>query len=396
MKLQKAIVTGFACIALLQCAAAQDGGLKQWSLGGYVSNMQTIMDYDSLNGYWIYQSQFHNRLNVGYYPASWLSVSMQARNRLLLGDAVRMDINDALANSLEKEAGWLDLSFNLLERRSYILNTQIDRLYMKLEINKLWVTLGRQRINWGQAFVWNPNDWFNTYSFFDFDYEERAGSDAFRLQYFTGFTSSVEAAVKIDSAENITAAMLVKTNKWEYDFQFLGGILDGHDYGMGMGWSGHIRNISFRGEMSYFHPIRNFSDTTGLFFMSMGLDYMFSNSLMIQVEGLYNGLPKGYGGMNFTEYYSRPLSVKDLSFTEWNIFGQVSYPFTPLLNGTLSAMFFPKIEGFFIGPSLTWSIANNFDFSLLMQVFSGKYPGEEGTPEKHNLNFGFVRFKYNF
>jgi hypothetical protein len=173
-------------------------------------------------------------------------------------------------------------------------------------------------------------------------------------------------------------------------------VLESRDYGLGLGWSGHIWNISFRGEMSYFHPIRNFSDTTGLFFMSLGFDYLFGNSLMIQFEGLYNGLPKGYDGISFTEYYSRPLSVKDLSFTQWNFFAQVSYPFTPLLNGTLSAMVFPRIEGFFIGPSLTWSVANNFDFSLLMQVFSGEYPGESGEVEKHNLNFGFVRFRYNF
>ena len=36
-------------------------------------------------------------------------------------------------------------------------------------------TAGRQRINWGQTFVWNVNDVFNAYSYFDFDYKERPG-----------------------------------------------------------------------------------------------------------------------------------------------------------------------------------------------------------------------------
>ena len=35
--------------------------------------------------------------------------------------------------------------------------------------------------------VWNPNDLFNAFSFVDFDYEERPGSDALRIQKYTGY-----------------------------------------------------------------------------------------------------------------------------------------------------------------------------------------------------------------
>ncbi len=95
--------------------------------------------------------------------------------------------------------GWIDMSWNIVDENSFFLNTTIDRLWLDLNFNKFQARIGRQRINWGQTFVWNPNDIFNAYSFFDFDYTERPGSDAIRLQYYPSFSSAIELAAKIDS-----------------------------------------------------------------------------------------------------------------------------------------------------------------------------------------------------
>ena len=91
------------------------------------------------------------------------------------------------------------MSWNILTEKSFFLNTTIDRLWVDFNYGKLQVRAGRQRINWGQTLIWNPNDIFNAYSFFDFDYIERPGSDAVRVQYYPGSSSSVEAAVKVNS-----------------------------------------------------------------------------------------------------------------------------------------------------------------------------------------------------
>lgn len=112
--------------------------------------------------------------------------------------------------------------------------------------------------------MWNPNDIFNAYSFFDFDYVERPGSDALRLQYYNSEVSSTELAVKMNRDKQVTAAGLYKFNAFEYDFQVLGGTLNQTDYVVGCGWSGAIESVSFRGELSYFQPKNKFSDTTGV------------------------------------------------------------------------------------------------------------------------------------
>ncbi|MBN2611802.1 MAG: hypothetical protein JXB00_09635 [Bacteroidales bacterium] len=364
---------------------------KNWSLNGYLTSMNSVIIVDTLKDYWITDYLLHNRLNFQWFPDNNFSIKLELRNRFMYGDQLKADISGDYLKSLDEDKGVADLSVNLFSGKSYVFNSMIDRAFIQYSKGKFDITAGRQRINWGQTFVWNPNDIFNTYSFFDFDYEERPGSDAIRLQYYPGMTSAAELAVKGDSAGNITAAGLFRVNKLGYDIQVLAGVLNSEDAVLGLGWSGNIKNVSFRGEMSYFHPYENFSDTSGLFFISAGLDYSFSNSLFLQIEALYSQMPKGFNITDFLEFYSGPLSVKNLSFTEFSLFAQAGYPLNPLVNVNLAGMYFPKLKGFYAGPSLSYSLAQNLDFSVYYQLFSGKFEAD-----RKSFHLGFMRFKYSF
>lgn len=369
---------------------------KNWEINGYLTSMNSVMLIDSLKDYWITDYLLHNRLNFTWHPSNSFTFNAELRNRFIYGDMVKSDLNGNYSKEISKDKGILDASFNVAEGKSYIFNSIIDRFWVKYVCKKLEITAGRQRINWGQTLVWNPNDIFNTYSFFDFDYPERPGSDAIRIQYYPGYTSVAEMAIKADSSGDITASGLYRFNKFGYDIQFLTGILNSEDIALGLGWSGNILSVAFRGEIGYFHPYRQFADTSGLFLVSAGFDYSFSNSLFLQTEFLYRQVPKGMTIRNFFEFYSGSLSVKNLSFTEYNFFIQVSYSFNPLLNGSLAVMYFPRLGGYYAGPSLNYSLTENFDFSIYLQVFSAKFPDANGIERKQTFNLGFMRFKYNF
>ena len=274
-----------------------------------------------------------------------------------------------------------------------ILATSVDRLNLEYHRGAFSATLGRQRINWGQSFAWNPNDIFNAYSFFDFDYEEKPGSDAIRLQYYPGYTSAIDAAVKIDKDNNITAALLYRFNRWGYDIQVMGGTIDSSDFVIGGGWSGSLGKFGFTGEASYFHPQENFSDTSGVLLATTGINYLFGNNLSISAEVIYNGYFSRVGLGSFTDLYFMPMTVKTISFSKFSWFAQVSYPIHPLLTGSLAAMYFPSLgDGYFIMPSIEWSVAPNAGVSLLGQRFRGSFGG--GETEK--LNLLFLRFRYDF
>jgi hypothetical protein len=297
---------------------------------------------------------------------------------------------------LSSDNGWIDLSANLLETNQVVLNTSVDRLWVEYTFSDIELKAGRQRINWSQTFAFNPNDIFNTYSFFEVDYPERPGSDAVKISWYPSYTSVMEGAFSVDSARRITAAAFYRFNQWSYDFQFLAGILKEQDIVLGTGWSGSIQGAGFRGELSYFHPSDRMADTTGVLVASVSVDYMFNNSLYLQMETLYNRLPTDSSD-GFLQVFSQPMSVKNLSFTEYTLLLNASYPVNPLVSTTLSAIWYPKMNTFFAGPSLEVSITDNLGASLFWQTFYGEFPGITGTTsQKSAFHFAYLRAKWNF
>lgn len=375
-------------VLLLFCLADLEAQEKnvQAELGGYLNNMQTFI-FEKPAGDWITDNLIHNRLNFHLFAGTKFSFALEMRNRFFTGD--RLSIDPTYADRLAADDGLLDLTANIFSESSFILNSRIDRLWADLSLGPVQLRAGRQRINWGQALVWNPNDIFNAYSYFDVDYPERPGSDAIRLQVYPDYSSTIELVAAMDSEEDITFAGLYRFNKWAYDIQFLAGIAEGEDIVFGAGWSGAIGSTSFRGEISWFQPQENFSDTTGTGLFTIGLDRGFSGTGMMQMQLMYCNQPYSFGAFN--EFYSGKLSAKDLAFSEFSLFGSISYPVSPLFNLSLAAIWYPDLDGFFAGPSADISLAENIDFSFIWQHFNAVL-----NNERTKTNLCFLRMKYSF
>lgn len=370
-------------------------GQEKISLSGYISDMQTVYRIPDT---WLWENSIHNRLNLNVYPTDWLSGTIQVRNRAIFGNTIRKF--PGYAEGLDGDQGWLDMAFvadgDLGDSAGYVLTSAVDRLWLQFTFGNLEIKAGRQRINWGQTFVWNPNDIFNSYSYFEVDYPERPGSDAVRLQYYTGNASTIELATKIDSADRITAAAYFRFNTLGFDIQMLGGVYQGEDLFLGTGWSGNLGPTAFRGEFSYFRDLDNFKDTTGYFMTSVGFDYTFSNSLWVQVEGLYSSFAKDLDVNSFLQFYTGNLDVKSLGFTEWSFFSSLSYPITPLVTGGFAAIYYPAWKGIYLGPNVALSLNSNFELSLILQHFSAEFDNPAGTSNREKNTFGFLRFKWSF
>ena len=383
-------------IGIITSITASVNGQSKVDFSGYMNDMQTVYLLEDNN--WIWENQVHRRLNFDYYPASWLKITLQERTRFLQGNSLRKF--PGYEQMFGLDGGWADLSFaqagEINDSTGYVYASMIDRAYAEFTLGDFVATIGRQRINWGQTFVWNPNDIFNTYSYFDVDYPERPGSDGIRLQYYTSMTSSFELAAKIDSSDKITAAYYCRFNAGSYDLQFLGGVLAEQDLVLGTGWSGNLWNTSFRGEASYFRDLESFKDTTGSFLISVGLDHTFANSLFLQTEVLYSGFAKDLDIYNFMQLFSQNMSIKNLGFTEWSIFGNISYPVHPLVNASMAGMYFPDWKGFYFGPSLEISMTNNLKTSLIFQGFSAELKNLNGITERQNTFIGYARIKWSF
>lgn len=356
------------------------------TLDGYVKDLLTanFSDPDNL----LFDNLIHNRLNLKWYPTSQLRGYVEFRNRLFLGESLKL-IPD-YGSYVDVNNDYFDLSVLPLNNEDAVLHMMVDRAYLQWTKDQLEVSLGRQRVNWGQNLVWNPNDIFNAYSFFDFDYEERPGSDALRVQYYTGVASSVEAAIKVaDSWDEVVAAGIWRTNKWNYDFQAFAGKMKEHGV-VGIGWAGNLGNAGFKGEATWFSKTEA---RRAQVMASASWDYSFANSTYMNFSVLYNSAGAHHpGGSALGAFSLNKLDVRNLSPYQWSVFGQGTYPFHPLVNGGLSAMVFPSDLGFFVSPFVTYSLVSNLDLDLLGQLFWG----DAGEGYTMLARVGYLRAKWSF
>ncbi len=378
-------LTTFAAVS--QSKFSFNGYLKELTMYYKPVNPIPVSTTDSLNH--LLLNQFHNRLNFQWNATDKLTFDLEIRNRLFFGQMVTEF--PGYEQMIDNEGGYFDLGTVLISADSWFLHSAIDRAWVDYTFGKLQVRAGRQRVNWGINLVWNPNDIFNTFSYFEFDYEERPGTDGLKLQYFTSETSSAELVYKVghNSDESALAGMY-RFARFNYDFQVLGGWM-GKDFVLGTGWSGDIKGGGFRGEVSWFIPREKNNGSYEALVASVSGDYYLQNNIYLHGGVLYNsyGTTGDAGGRSF---FSPDISAKMLSAGRYNLFAQISYPFTPLLNGSFASIINPCDGSLYAGPTFIYSLSTNLELMLNGQLFFGRSGTEYG--DFGQAVYGRVRWSF--
>ncbi len=356
---------------------------QSYDFSGYISNMGQFTHAGSSTNY--SDLIIHNRLKLKVYANDKLTFSLEGRNQFLWGQSFALSPD--YATDFEKDRGWADLNFNWYSNGNSLLNTQIDRAYAQYTIQNVEFTLGRQRVNWGRSLVWNPNDIFNAFSYYDFDYPERPGSDAIRVSYYRKTASQIDFVLKADSANSITSAALYKFNKWSYDIQLMAGYVNSEDYVVGAGWEGFISKLGFRGELSYYFPNQNQSALLA----SVSLDYLVQNDVTMQFEFLYNDPDYILDISDPTVIFQAPPTSKSLSFSEYNFYAGAMWQVSPIVSTNLGTMYYTDLNGYFLMPGIDISLVQNLDGSLIYQYFNF-----EVDQQRASSQLLFLRLKWSF
>ncbi len=332
---------------------------------GYFKYLSIINNINLPNYSDVLTTQFvHHRLDTRWDIRKDLVLHVGWRNQVYLGDAVSM--NAGFGPSLEAaQNDYLDLSANLIESGDIIWNSAFDRLYLEYYAGDLEISLGRQRINWGINTTWNPNDIFNAYSFVDFDYGERPGSDALLVRYHTGDLSSFEIASKLaDEKEDIVIGGLYKFNMKKYDYQLLAGYANLY-WTLGGGWAGNLGNAGWKGEWSLF--IGDEEDLDNTFLVSTAVDYTFSSGFYLSGGYLYNH--SGFSDESLSGIFAFEVNAQNLYPYRHSVVLFGSYAITPLLGAALTTVYSPnKNHPLFLFPNIGYSIARDWDLSFVVQT----------------------------
>lgn len=369
-------------------AQEEEKKLKWLEFKGYLKDLQNLNMVEKPDS--VFNSTLlHNRLNFGFIFSSAFSARVEMRNRVFLGDQLLFIPN--FGKSLDRNDEFVKLSYLWLNENRIVGHSTFDRAFLQYSNQKLDVKLGKQRINWGMATIWNPNDIFNAYNFLDFDYEERPGREAVRVQYYKSENSSIETAYKPGKdKDNHIGALLYKFNKWKYDVQVLGGIMQ-KDYVAGLGWAGNIKQAGFKGELSYFHPTKNTADTSGAFAASVVADYTTNNQWYLSTSFLIN-ISNQPGGFLLTMPVNAELSPKNLMPFRYNFYFGATKSFATVVNSGMSVIYSPTYNTLILFPSLTINASENLDLDFIIQSFFAQITDDY----KMQATSAYFRLKWSF
>ena len=379
--------------------AAGAAGSGEFTLGGYVRESPFVWQEPAILGAAAapgtnVTNLLHARQNLRAYPAPWLTGAFELKTRLFNGDGAR-ELH-ALSNVTGGNRNYFDWEWKLVDEERTVLVAVPDRLWLTANAGPWQVTVGRQRVAWGTALVWNPIDLFNPSSPLDFDDEELPGADAGRVQLYLGPSAKLElAAAPMRNPDDAVAAAQLVGNRAGYDWAVLGG-RRGPNAVVGGAWAGSIRGGGFRGELLYTIPRDSLTLAGSVTPERPGLvgtvdgDYTFASTLYLHTALLYNqrGTTGNGGGLLLLDAYRR----RWLSPGRLSLFGEAGRDLGALIHVGLDGILNPYDRSWYAGPTMRWSAATNLDVTGQAFVFGG----EPGTEFGDDGGMASVSVKWSF
>jgi len=259
------------------------------------------------------------------------------------------------------EPTWLDGAQTLSDGRRHQWQHRLHRGWLQLGSAETHAVLGRQRIAWGSARLWNPTDLFNPQPPLALEGEEKLGVDALLLEHsYSGF-GALQAVVAPGNSVRLTprrTAIRLRDTLADADWALVAAEVDRARI-LGIDLFAELFAGGIYGEAVAVRP----GIGTDYRQIAVGFDTTFNpdwweSGIRLLIEGLYDGSwsrspqPLG-GGM------ARQLGI------------MAGTDLTPLwrLDGVL--LLNPDRHGRALMPTLSWSARSDLTLSATAFLFAG-------------------------
>lgn len=385
---QVLIVLPVVLLIAISGFAQDSANVNKFHLRGYQEYMSIGINRGNLDQF-SSQQLLHNRIDARWDITKNIALYAGLRTRLFYGDLVKTIPDFGAFISRDANDYW-DLDALPVSRKGLVVHSVFDRLYGVFSHGDWVLTVGRQRINWGVATLWNPNDLFNAYNFTDFDYPERSGSDALRLTWYKSWNTVFEIAGKFaPSFEESTLAARAKFGFKTYDIQLIAAQYH-RSIMIGSGFAGNFLNGSLRGELAYFSPYESSRDNA----FTATIEYQRSTAfnLIYTFGGLYNS--NGQKNTILALVFFQPTAANVYPYT-YSAFVQGIYTIKSLTTCGLAVVYsINSRHPLFVSPSVTYSAAQNLDIDFVSQITAEKITNR--NPFTSRFQSFYLRFKYTF
>jgi hypothetical protein len=286
---------------------------------------------------------------------------------------------------------WLDLTHTWEDGSRALVFSRLDKAYLEYHKGRMTIRAGRQLINWGQTIVWNVNDLFNTFTLINMDDMLKQGSDAIRLSFYPAPTSVVEMAAKLNNYNELTAAVMGRTNVKGIDLQLQTGLVEDKDWMIGGALTGHIDKLGLRSEWAWYTRIDTGREVKDTWLIAMGAEFVFPNNLILQSELLYNSLDQTDPAALFSRLVSVSFNPRVRSVSKWSLACNAAYIINPSLSLWLAFAWMPDYEAATFSPAMQFKINDHLDFSLNAMYLQGYY-----QQERQQASYGMLKLRYVF
>ena len=364
-------------------------------------NFANCPAFDAVGDERVFTSLTRLRLRVeGRASPNWSAV-VSFDNELLAGDL------DTFEASFSEELGthtFVDAS-GQVGRDPVSYRYSLYRGYLNFESERFEAAIGRQRIAWGVARLWNPIDRFNAIRPLAIQPDESPGVDAVNARVLLSGFNELEFvfAAGRESRDHDYAARFQGVAR-DVDFGFVLGVFDAATT-VGADFAANLGDAAGRAEIVYTHPTRDVwpvgapgpSRLGDFWQVVVSVDYNldWGSGIYLLAEHLYNGNALGFGAGKagpllpfFEEQVAPPFYVptspdrfggsKVITRSEQLTGFQAAYELTPEFRVTALTIYDWQGESAVFFPSLSYTPLDWLDLTLGVQSAVGGSRSEFG------------------
>jgi len=264
----------------------------------------------------------------------------------------------------------------------------LDNAYIKIALENLDITIGKQQISLGSGYVWNPTDLFNIKDVLDPTYEQ-PGHNALRLDIPIGNRYTFTTLYSPDDVwKNSSKLIQLKGGISHMDYTLIAieKIWHFHDYLQfdqqrmnfielperrrlfGASTEGELFGLGIWAEYGYSEMER----TKDFYELVFGLNYTFDFQTFVMAEFYRNTLAKkDYHDYTINDWM-RQFAAEQKSISRDQVYFLIQHPVSDFVNLGSSGIFSISDGSFALVPTLNYSFSQNMDIMAYLNLNFGK------------------------
>jgi hypothetical protein len=270
----------------------------------------------------------------------------------------------------------VDMAWEPVDAPNYMVEGRVDRLAAKISVPHLDVTIGRQPISFGSSWIFTPMDLVAPFSPTDIDTEYKPGIDAARVDAFFGMAGQITAVAAYagDWSPEGTVLAMHAANTFGITDVGLFAAYNRAEPVFGLDMASSIGPVGLHGEGTVTLPPEDTGEDPFLR-AAFGANWMPLEDLSIMAELYWQSV----GGADSGEYlgvYGSERFARGELWAAGRYYAALTagYQLTPLVGVSAFSVVNLSDPSAMIGPSLSWSVAENAELAMGAFFGAGERP----------------------